>query len=176
MRFILIDGVSLLDALSGVGIGFDISMNDLLSWVPDWNHNTHIQILDMQYSAGTQYKARINFDPKCGPIIHLDGLQFDQVKHLRAVHDVDSYMTISENASFMNKWFADAEALARERASDPYHNGEPLLEAFTRTMLGNQASYDTGKRPSAQCHDDCNALRIFYAASKMLTIEKLTIM
>jgi hypothetical protein len=115
MRFILIEGASPLNALSGVGIGFDRSMNDLPSWVPDWNHTTHIQILDMQYSAGTQYKARINFNPKGGPIIHLDGLQFGQVKHLGAVHDVDSHMAMSENASFMNKWFADAEALARER-------------------------------------------------------------
>jgi hypothetical protein len=47
MRFILIEGASPLDALSGAGIGFDRSMNDLPSWVPDWNHNTHIQILDM---------------------------------------------------------------------------------------------------------------------------------
>jgi hypothetical protein len=86
-------------------------------------------------------------------------------------------MTMPENASFMNKWFANAEALARERASDPYHNGEPLLEACTRTMLGNQASYDAENRPSAeQCHDDYNTLRLFYAASEMLTIEKLTIM
>lgn len=99
----------------------------------------------MQYSAGTQYKAHINFDPKGVPIIHLDGLQFDQVKHLAAVHDVDSHMTMSENVSFMNKWFADAEALARERASDPYHNGESLLEAFTRAMVGNKASYDPEK-------------------------------
>lgn len=52
----------------------------------------------------------------------------------------------------MKKWFSDAEALAKEHASDPYpirSSFESVLEAFIRTIVGNH-SHDRYGRPSTE--------------------------
>jgi hypothetical protein len=165
MLFVLAEGASPIDALTGAGIGFERSMNDLPSWVPDWSHTTQIQMLDKLYTAGTRYKATINLVPRGRLMITLGGLQFDQVKHLGAVYE------IAENTSYMERrfWYAEAEALATAHTRDTYHNGEPRLEAFIRTMLGNHASYGPRKRPSAeQCYSDYQALKAFHTTCDML--------
>jgi hypothetical protein len=48
----------------------------------DWSHSTQIQILDARYKAGTWYKPLIGFAPNNGFIVHFDGEEFYQVKHL----------------------------------------------------------------------------------------------
>jgi hypothetical protein len=169
MRIIFRKPDSPLDALTGAGIGFERSLKDLESWVPDWSHTAQVQIIDNRYTAGSRYKATIKIILRDPLSIALAGKKFDEMEHLGPVWEVDSSMTIAENESRQKNWFAANEALARAHARDPYHNGEPLREAFVRTLIGNQASYEDKKKPSAeQCYSDYEALTSFYATSEML--------
>jgi hypothetical protein len=168
MRYVLEKAANPLDALSVAGIGIDRLMNDLPSWVPDWSYATQPQPLDVIYSAGTVDKAAITFDPTDASILHLDGTQFDRVKHLSTVYDVRHSPNAAEQYSYYKRWYAKAEALARNNARDPYHNDEPILEAFIRTVIGNRASYKREKPSAAQCYSDYAALEPFLNNSRRL--------
>jgi hypothetical protein len=176
MSFILLEAAHPLNALSQAGIGWDRSMKNLPSWVPDWSHTDHVQNLNIFYSASTQYRPCISFDREDRSIIHLDGLQFDQVELVKGVNRANSRLTAVENASIWEKWFVEAEALARAHARDPYHNGEPLMVAFIRTMLGNQTSYNPTEHPSVEeCYRDYAAVQLMPTISDVATqLETLT--
>jgi hypothetical protein len=160
MRYLLRQRIDQLDSLSYAGIGYHRETQNLPSWVPDWSSSARAQYAYPIYSAGRGQETGIAFDPADPCVVELDGLQFDSIKTLGPVHEIDGSKNMSEGNALQRQWFARAEELAREAAEDLYHHtGEPVMEAFTRTLLGNRASY-SGPRPSAaQCTSDYEALK-----------------
>jgi hypothetical protein len=115
MLMILTKPANPLDALTGAGIGFERSLKDLESWVPDWSHTAQVQILDGMYTAGSRYDATVKVIRKDALSITLDGKKFDRIEHLGPVSEVNSSMTVAENDSYQKNWFAENEVLARAR-------------------------------------------------------------
>jgi hypothetical protein len=139
MLVILKRNTNALYILVRAGIGFPRSaeMADLPSWVPDWSHSTYLQIVDEYYSAGIGCEAVITVISKTEGIISLGGVQFDQVEHIA---DHNGEMALHDtNLRVMARYIA-VERMAMAHVAGPYCNGQPRLEAFIRTLVGNQAS------------------------------------
>jgi hypothetical protein len=173
MRYLLSQSVDPLSCVADTGIGLERLINDLPSWVPDWSHSTHTRILDARYKAGTWYEPVIGFDPDNEFIVHFDGEEFDQVKHLGETQRREPNWTSSENTSYMKKWFSDAEALAKEHASDPYPIGssfESVLEAFIRTIIGNHSDDYDGCLSTEEGKRGYDAMQRNFAATESLVL------
>jgi hypothetical protein len=177
MRYLLNQSVDPLSCIVDAGIGLERLIDDLPSWVPDWSHSTQTQILDARYKAGTRYRPVIGFDPDNEFIVHFDGEAFDQVKHLGETQRREPNWTTSESTSYMQKWFSDAEALAKEHASDPYPIGssfESALEAFIRTIIGNHSDNWDGRPSTEEGKRDYDSMqRNFAAAESLVLLENI---
>jgi hypothetical protein len=173
MRYLLNHPADPFSCIFDAGIGLERLISDLPSWVPDWSHSTQAQILDVRYKAGTWYEPVIGFDPDNEFIVHFDGEEFDQVKHLGEIQRREPNWTSSEYTSYMKKWFSDAEALAKEHASDPYPIGSSLElveEAFIRTIIGNHSDNCDGRPSIEEGKRDYEAMHRNFAATESLAI------
>jgi hypothetical protein len=116
------------------------------------NANSHTSV--------TQYRAKINLDPRTNLMIALDGLQFDQTKILGYVHAIDNNLSMVKKVCYMVGWLTEAKALAAAQKMDTNHNKKTLLQVFIKTLVGNVATDEWEKSPLIeQRHGDYQALK-----------------
>jgi hypothetical protein len=170
MRYLLGQRNQPLDNLCGAGIGADRNIQELPSWVPDWSRTKKgQQDSGYHYTAGTQYNSVIGYDPSDYFSLHLEGIYFDRVKHLSSISEKNPDWTTLDFIFSCKQWLSETEAVARSHAKDPYFNGQSVDEAFIRTLIWDQSSYSSERRPSTeQCFSDYNAVKSFHAISEIL--------
>jgi hypothetical protein len=170
MRYLLSQRNQPLDNLCGAGIGADRNIQELPSWVPDWSRTKKgQQDSGYHYTAGTQYNSVIGYDHSNYFSLRLEGIHFDRVKQLSSISEENPDWTTLDFMFSCKKWLSETEAVARSHAKDPYFNGQSVDEAFIRTLIWDQSSYSSERRPSTeQCFSDYNAVKSFHAISEIL--------
>jgi hypothetical protein len=160
MHYLLRQAKEPLVLLYGAGIGLQRKILDLPSWVPDWSCVLRSQYEPEKYSPNSTTKSSVRFDEDL-TTLRLDGKIFDKIVHLGPVNKImDMGIAHSDEPMIVRKWLVDMERLA-VHAKDPYHNGEPRIEALFRTMVGNE-SYDKNDPPTdMQCREDYMVLKAY---------------
>jgi len=139
MLFILAKNDDPLRLLVGAGIGFERSLADLPSWIPDWSHDTHLQIIDAMYSAAGRSKPIYSVVSTSRGVISLDGVVFDEIRY---VGQQNGRIDEHRDSFDILRWCFSAEQASLLHTRKPYANEEDRKEAFIRTLLGNHDSYD----------------------------------
>lgn len=145
------------EILSFAGAGWQRSIADLPSWVPDWSHIATIDTGRQNFnkmqnsshfnsSAGTElcmwFPESPFHRPNDPPILSLQGHIFDTISHLGPVHFYTEHNRglgpTNDAIIAVLKSHLASRRLAMRYASDPYHpTGQPLQEAFWRTLVGD---------------------------------------
>jgi hypothetical protein len=137
-----------LQILQLAGIGWERDRKTMPSWVVDWTMTRPSSIVSYSnldnsptaYKAATQMPPHVHYDPDKFSL-EMKGLYFDEIDELgEAIHFFDLYKNESlADLQVINRmwvsWFRRAEDISQRRVPDPYHTGQPRLEAFWRTMI-----------------------------------------
>lgn len=141
-----------LQILQLAGIGWERDHKDIPSWVVDWTMTRPAYIISYSnfVDSPTSYKAAKRIPPCVvhneaeSPLI-VKGLPFDEIDELGdPINFLDHYMhnetpvDLREINKMWVSWFRRAEDLTTRKAPNPYHTGQPRLEAFWRTMIGDK--------------------------------------
>ncbi|KAH7117448.1 heterokaryon incompatibility protein-domain-containing protein [Dactylonectria macrodidyma] len=169
-----------LSLLSVAGVGFGRATTDLPSWVPEWGGGApttssftnpfisrEMSLYDYQAHGKTSPDVSFGVDPD---ILILGGLYADRIAVIGKASPIQLHNTSvtdpsthNEHLNRMAQWTEEAWLLAQLHALPEDGTGQPLLEAFWRTCMGDRLIGPSGVcRPApADCHS------YFSAALKM---------
>ncbi|KAM5341971.1 hypothetical protein ACJ41O_015002 [Fusarium nematophilum] len=177
MRDVLLEDDSP-DSLAFAGTGCRPSVVDNLpSWVSDWDADSRRPRHYDTYSAGLSHRYVIAFDGSESTIVTLEGWERDSIEHLTGALEISAATNTVESNRIQSSWYATAQSMATQHAAA---NGEEdHLESFVRTMLGDRIS-DLGDRPStAECLKRYQGLQEYFSLFEpayVLKINRVTSM
>jgi hypothetical protein len=137
-----------LHVLQLAGIGWKRKNEDIPSWVVDWTmaRPPHFLSFSNLGNSESAYKAAVQDarqvrQGRSEKSIVLEGIHWDDIDELGDSRDIDihdnSPVDVRDSKRMWLSWFRRAEDLSHRKAPDPYHTGQPLSEAFWRTMIGD---------------------------------------
>jgi hypothetical protein len=121
------------ELLHAAGIANPGKVGGLPSWVPDWSCDRETQLYKY-VSDGGDYKV----------IIY--GICIDQIgktgSELPGWIDSEGEGTVEAKAALKSRvmfsWYQEARSISQQCSSNPYRNGQPISEAFWRTLIGDR--------------------------------------
>jgi hypothetical protein len=138
------------ELLHAAGIANPGKVGGLPSWVPDWSCDRETQIYKY-VSEGGDYHACGSTRPIIVPSVNshkliIHGICIDQIgrigSDLPGWIDFKGEKTVEAKAALKSRvtfsWYEEARSLSQQCSSDPYRNGQPLSEAFWRTLIGDR--------------------------------------
>lgn len=135
-----------LDAMTFAGTGHGPRVvEDLPTWVSDWDGDTRVPRHHTSYSAGSAHDPVVFFDETDPSLVYSQGWERDRVAHFTEIYEISANTNMVENNNIQRAWYTEAEDMAMQYAIRYWE--ETLLESFVRTVLGNRIS-DLGDRPS----------------------------